>query len=106
MATTGIIKFRCKVPSCKNAYYRKSKTIINKHFFSFPEDPDLRKQWFNAINENSSQKLQYSSSKDIFLCEDHFETRLFTSTLKTKFTVKSLAIPTIFDSDVSENDDV
>lgn len=91
-------KYKCKFPPCKNAYYRRPSWYgkKNKHFFSFPSDPEHRKRWFDAINENCSQPLEYVASKNIYLCEDHFELRFFTSTLKTKFNSKSLTVPTVF----------
>lgn len=89
-------KFKCTVPPCPNAYYNKVKN--HKHFFAFPADPELRQKWFDAINENYTPPVPYSTSKSIYLCEDHFETRLFTSTLKKKFNLRSQVVPTIFNA--------
>lgn len=48
--------------------------------------------WFKNINE--VEYLDDNKSKYIYLCEDHFELRYFTNTLKSH--LSSSAVPTIF----------
>lgn len=94
----GIYRFKCRSPTCKNIYYSPvtDKNYVNKHFFRFPNDETLRMKWFDAITHGTGEFIKLSNSKNIYLCEDHFETRLFTSTRKKTFLIRSDAIPTNF----------
>lgn len=94
----GQLRFKCKAPNCNSKYFTKIRDVNykNKHFFKFPADTALRKKWFDAINENWQDKLIDTKCTQIFLCEDHFDEKLFNSTLKSKFILRSQATPTIF----------
>lgn len=85
---TGRFRYKCKVPGCKNQFYSPitDANYKNKKFFSFPEHPERRQQWIQKLN------LEFSSER-AYVCEDHFNDKDFTSSLKKR--LQKYALPTI-----------
>ncbi|KAI4465090.1 thap domain-containing protein 9 [Holotrichia oblita] len=75
-------KYKCKIPGCESRYYSNilpDSGYQNKHFFTLPSD-DRQQVWLNSILGFSGVDISLNS-KQIYVCEDHFEQNSFRNAL-------------------------
>ncbi|KAJ8913926.1 hypothetical protein NQ315_005724 [Exocentrus adspersus] len=61
----GKLRYSCKYPSCKNAYYHpiNDPQYGNKKFHRFPRDPDTLQIWKSSCNIKAELNNQSSNEK-------------------------------------------
>lgn len=77
----GKFRYSCKYPSCKSKYYSPITNIDykNKHFFIFPKDQDLLKNWKTICKIDS-----FVNCTHFYLCEDHFNNSDFKNETRSR----------------------
>lgn len=81
MSLSGTLRYKCAALGCPNAFYTDifDNNYRNKKFFRFPDDVDRRIKWFNIMGLPFTNKRKY-------LCENHFEDKCFTDTVRSRLT--------------------
>ena len=74
----------CAVPHCK-----ASGQDVNVRLYGLPEDPEKRVQWLQLIGIEDM-------GSDIFICDKHFEERMFYPSLEGIKRLAPEAIPSLF----------
>lgn len=82
--------YTCIVPNCTSTYKLNSK---DRHFFRLPKNEPYRSQWIEEL----SLLVPHNSVR---VCDLHFETKFFTSTLRQRLI--KYAIPTILQPDPNQ----